>query len=56
MFVNWVMNCVTLISFAIIVNGLALDFFKTLYRSKVWLSSLPIIFLLLVGEGLSKVV
>jgi hypothetical protein len=28
MFVNWVINRVTSVSFAIIVNALALDFFK----------------------------
>jgi hypothetical protein len=50
--VNWVMNCVTSISFAILINGYSLEFFRPGKGLRQGCPLSPLLFLLVV-EGLS---
>jgi hypothetical protein len=52
-FVNWVMNCVTMLSFAVLINGLVPDFFRTSHDLRIRCPLSPLIFLL-VAKGLSR--
>jgi len=51
-FVSWVMNCITLVSFAILINGADTSFFRPERELRQVCALSPLLFLL-VEEGLS---
>jgi hypothetical protein len=52
-FLNWVMSCLTLVSFTILINGLTFEFFKPSRGLRHGFPLYPLLFLIVV-EGLAR--
>lgn len=52
-FIRWIMSCLTTVSFAVLINGAASQFFHSERRLRQGFPLSPLLFLL-VGEGLSR--